>query len=127
MMGFPAMSLTYLALQGLEFPSIQFPYLGTRGLVGIVMLIHIFFATLFVGYALGSPLLQAWSVRSGNPHFERLAHSMARFNLLTFSIGATGPSGSERSGRNEWQHILADGHLDDDTALLPDLARSPYL
>ena len=83
------MSLFCLALQGLEFPSIEFPYLGTRGLVGIVMLIHIFFATLFVGYALGSPLLQAWSVRTGDLRFERLAHSMARFNLLTFSLGAT--------------------------------------
>src|SRR5215210_2148794 len=89
MMDFPAMSLSFLVLQGLELPSIEFPYLGTRGLVGVVMLIHIFFATLFVGYALGSPLLQAWSVRTGNPNFARLAHSMARFNLLTFSIGAT--------------------------------------
>src|ERR671928_913364 len=89
MMGFPAASLPYLALQGLEFPSIEFPYLGTRGLVGIVMLIHIFFATLFVGYAIGSPLMQMWSVRTGNPRFERLAHSMARFNILTFSVGAT--------------------------------------
>src|ERR671928_959993 len=89
MMGFPAASLPYLALQNLEFPSIEVPYLGTRGLVGMVMLIHIFFATLFVGYAIGSPLLQAWSVRTNNPNFERLAHSMARFNLLTFSLGAT--------------------------------------
>jgi cytochrome bd ubiquinol oxidase subunit I len=86
---FPAISLSYLVLQGLELPSIEFPYLGARGLVGIVMLIHIFFATLFVGYAIGSPLLQAWSVRTSNPNFERLAHSMARFNLLTFSLGAT--------------------------------------
>src|SRR5918911_162416 len=89
MMDFPVLGLPYLALQGLEFPSIEFPYLGARGLVGIVMLIHIFFATLFVGYALGSPLLQAWSVRTGDLRFERLAHSMARFNLLTFSVGAT--------------------------------------
>jgi cytochrome bd ubiquinol oxidase subunit I len=86
---FPAISLSYLALQGLELPSIEFPYLGARGLVGGVMLIHIFFATLFVGYAIGSPLLQAWSVRTRNPNFERLAHSIARFNLLTFSLGAT--------------------------------------
>ncbi|MCA1729566.1 MAG: cytochrome ubiquinol oxidase subunit I, partial [Actinobacteria bacterium] len=70
-------------------PSIEFPYLGTRGIVGIIMLIHIFFATLFVGYAVGSPLLQMWSVRTGNPRFERLAHSIARFNVLTFSVGAT--------------------------------------
>jgi cytochrome bd-type quinol oxidase subunit 1 len=53
------------------------------------MLIHIFFAELFIGYALGSPLLQLWSRRTGNPWMERLAHSMARFNVLTFSVGAT--------------------------------------
>ena len=89
MTDFPAISISYLVLQKLEFPSIEFPYLGARGLVGIVMLTHIFFATLFVGYAIGSPLLQAWSVRTEDPRFERLAHSMARFNLLTFSLGAT--------------------------------------
>jgi cytochrome bd-type quinol oxidase subunit 1 len=55
----------------------------------MVMLIHLFFAELFVGYAVGSPLLQLWSVRTGNPRMERLAHSMARFNVLTFSVGAT--------------------------------------
>src|SRR4028119_2314334 len=85
----PATSFFYLALQGFELSSLEFPYLGSRGLVGVVMLIHIFFATLFVGYAVGSPLLQIWSVRTGNPRFERLAHSMARFNVLTFSVGAT--------------------------------------
>ena len=83
-----AISLLYLS-QELELPRIEFPYLGTRGLVGIVMLIHIFFATLFVGYAIGSPLLQMWSVRTGNARFERLAHAIARFNVLTFSVGAT--------------------------------------
>src|SRR5215213_10375706 len=88
-MDFEAANFSYLVLQGFELPSIEFPYLGTRGLVGIVMLIHIFFATLFVGYAVGSPLFQIWSVRTGNPRFERLAHSMARFNVLTFSLGAT--------------------------------------
>jgi cytochrome bd ubiquinol oxidase subunit I len=89
-MVFSAANFFYLVLQGgFELPSIEFPYLGTRGLVGIIMLIHIFFATLFVGYAIGSPLLQAWSVRTGNPRMERLAHSIARFNVLTFSVGAT--------------------------------------
>jgi cytochrome d ubiquinol oxidase subunit I len=89
-MVFSAANFFYLVLQGgFELPSIGFPYLGTRGLVGIIMLIHIFFATLFVGYAIGSPLLQAWSVRTGNPRMERLAHSIARFNVLTFSVGAT--------------------------------------
>lgn len=80
---------SFLVLQGFELSSLEFPYLGSRGLVGGVMLIHIFFATLFVGYAIGSPLLQIWSVRTGNPRFERLAHAMARFNVLTFSVGAT--------------------------------------
>src|SRR4051812_38536309 len=89
-MELPATNFVYfLVLQGFELPNLEFPYLGTRGLVGIVMLIHIFFATLFVGYAVGSPLMQMWSVRTGNPRFERLAHSMARFNVLTFSVGAT--------------------------------------
>jgi cytochrome bd ubiquinol oxidase subunit I len=82
-------NLFHSILQGFELPSIEFPYLGTRGLVGVVMLIHIFFATLFVGYAVGSPLLQLWSVRTGNSRYERLAHSIARFNVLTFSVGAT--------------------------------------
>jgi cytochrome d ubiquinol oxidase subunit I len=89
MMDIPALSLSFLVLQGLKLPSIEFPYLGARGLVGIVVLIHMFFAQLFVGYAIGSPLLQAWSVRTGSPRFERLAHSMARFNILTFSLGTT--------------------------------------
>ncbi|MDQ3912414.1 MAG: hypothetical protein M3305_11730, partial [Actinomycetota bacterium] len=88
-MNFLATSFSYLALRGFELPSIEFPYLGTRGIVGIVMLIHMFFAELFIGYAVGSPLLQLWSVRTGNSWFERLAHSMARFNVLTFSVGAT--------------------------------------
>jgi cytochrome d ubiquinol oxidase subunit I len=88
-MDFEAANFSYLVLQGFELPSIEFPYLGTRGFVGITMLIHIFFATLFVGYAVGSPLFQLWSVRTGDPRFERLAHSMARFNVLTFSTGAT--------------------------------------
>ena len=86
----PAVNFLYLVLQGgFQLPSIEFPYLGTRGLTGIVMLTHIFFATLFVGYAVGSPLLQYFSVRTGNPWMERLSHSMARFNILTFSVGAT--------------------------------------
>jgi cytochrome bd ubiquinol oxidase subunit I len=86
----PMTNLLYLLLQGeFELPSMEFPYLGSRGLVAVVMLIHIFFATLFVGYAVGSPMLQIWSVRTGNPRFERLAHAMARFNVLTFSVGAT--------------------------------------
>jgi cytochrome bd-type quinol oxidase subunit 1 len=88
-MNFLVTSFSYLALRGFELPSIEFPYLGTRGIVGIVMLIHMFFAELFIGYAVGSPLLQLWSVRTGNSWFERLAHSMARFNVLTFSVGAT--------------------------------------
>ena len=86
-------SLLYLMLQeglrGPDLPPIDFAYLGTRGFTGIVMLIHMFFAQLFVGYVIGSPILQAWGVRKGNPHMQRLSHVLDRFNVLTFSIGAT--------------------------------------
>src|SRR5919106_3153514 len=75
--------LTQLDLSNFTFPG------GVRGFTGFTMLVHIFFAELFVGFAVGSPLFQIWSVRTGNPRFERLAHSMARFNVLTFSTGAT--------------------------------------
>jgi len=75
--------------RGLELPAIDFAYLGTRGIVGITMLIHMFFAQLFVGYIIGSPLLQWWGVRKGNAHMQRLAGSLDRFNIYTFSVGAT--------------------------------------
>ena len=92
-MEFSVASLPYLALQegpkGLELPPIDFAYLGTRGFTGIVMLIHMIFAQLFVGYVIGSPILQAWGVRKGNPRMQRLSHTLDRFNVLTFSIGAT--------------------------------------
>ena len=78
-----------LLLQVPELPSIEFPYLGTRAFTGIVMLIHMFFAELFVGYAIASPILQAWGRRTGNARMERLAGSLAHFNVLTFSVGAT--------------------------------------
>jgi cytochrome bd ubiquinol oxidase subunit I len=48
-----------------------------------------FFAELFVGFAIAAPVLQAWGARTGSPRMDRLAHSMARFNVLTFSTGAT--------------------------------------
>lgn len=86
------MELTTLYLifqQGPDLPALDFAYLGTRGIVGIVMLIHMFFAQLFIGYVIGSPILQAWGVRKGNPHMQRLSHTLDRFNVLTFSIGAT--------------------------------------
>jgi len=75
--------------KGFELPSINFPYLGTRGLTGIVMLIHMFFAQLFVGFVIGSPILQSLGARRGNVHMQRLSRSLDRFNVLTFSIGAT--------------------------------------
>ena len=75
--------------RGLELPAIDVAYLGSRGIVGITMLIHIFFAQLFVGYIVGSPLLQWWGVRKGNAHMQRLAGSLDRFNIYTFSVGAT--------------------------------------
>ncbi|MDQ3942072.1 MAG: cytochrome ubiquinol oxidase subunit I [Actinomycetota bacterium] len=62
---------------------------GARFMVGITMLIHMFWAELFVGFALAAPVLQAWGARTGSPRMDRLAHSLVRFNVLTFSIGAT--------------------------------------
>ncbi len=92
-MELPAITLPYLVLQGgsggLELPALDFAYLGTRGIVGIVMLIHMIFAQLFVGFVIGSPLLQNWGVRKGNTHMQRLSHALDRFNVLSFSIGAT--------------------------------------
>jgi cytochrome bd-type quinol oxidase subunit 1 len=62
---------------------------GIRFVTGFVMLTHIFFAELFVGFAIAAPVLQAWGARTGSPRMDRLAHSIARFNVLTFSTGAT--------------------------------------
>jgi cytochrome bd ubiquinol oxidase subunit I len=62
---------------------------GARFVTGFVMLIHMFFAELFVGFAIAAPVLQAWGARTASPRMDRLAHSMARFNVLTFSTGAT--------------------------------------
>jgi cytochrome bd ubiquinol oxidase subunit I len=62
---------------------------GTRFITGFSMIVHMFFAELFVGFALAAPVLQAWGARTGSPRMDRLAHSMARFNVLTFSAGAT--------------------------------------
>jgi cytochrome bd ubiquinol oxidase subunit I len=62
---------------------------GSRFIVGLTMLIHMFWAEIFVGFALAAPVLQAWGARTGSPRMDRLAHSMARFNVLTFSTGAT--------------------------------------
>src|ERR671915_1069697 len=62
---------------------------GNRFFTGLVMIIHMFFAELFVGFAIAAPVLQAWGARTGSPRMDRLAHSMARFNVLTFSTGAT--------------------------------------
>src|ERR687893_416598 len=62
---------------------------GSRFITGFTMLIHMFWAGLFVGFAIAAPVLQAWGARTGSPRMDRLAHSMARFNVLTFSTGAT--------------------------------------
>jgi cytochrome bd-type quinol oxidase subunit 1 len=62
---------------------------GSRLITGATMIIHMFFAELFVGFAIAAPVLQAWGARTGSPRMDRLAHSMARFNVLTFSTGAT--------------------------------------
>jgi cytochrome bd-type quinol oxidase subunit 1 len=62
---------------------------GNRFFTGLVMIIHMFFAELFVGFAIAAPVLQAWGARTGSPRMDKLAHSLARFNVLTFSTGAT--------------------------------------
>jgi cytochrome bd-type quinol oxidase subunit 1 len=62
---------------------------GARLVTGVTMIIHMFFAELFVGFAIAAPVLQAWGARTGSARMDRLAHSMARFNVLTFSTGAT--------------------------------------
>ena len=62
---------------------------GARFITGASMLLHMFFAEIFVGFAVAAPVLQAWGARTGSPRMDRLAHSMARFNVLTFSTGAT--------------------------------------
>ena len=62
---------------------------GSRLVTGATMLIHMFFAELFVGFAIAAPLIQLWGARKGSPRMDRLAHSLARFNVLTFSTGAT--------------------------------------
>ncbi|WP_243638056.1 cytochrome ubiquinol oxidase subunit I [Rubrobacter taiwanensis] len=73
----------------LDLPAIEIPVFGARFLTGAVMLTHIFFATLFVGYAMAAPILEWWGARTGKPRMERLARSLIRFNVLTFSVGAT--------------------------------------
>lgn len=72
-----------------ELPALHFPYLGTRAFVGIIVLIHMFFAQLFIGYIIGSPILHAWGARKGNERMQRLSKALDRFNVLTFSAGAT--------------------------------------
>src|ERR671939_143538 len=68
--------LAQLDLSNFTFPG------GVRGFTGFTMLVHIFFAELFVGFAIAAPVLQAWGARTGSPRMDRLAHSMARFNVL---------------------------------------------
>jgi cytochrome bd-type quinol oxidase subunit 1 len=78
----------HFLLAQLDLSNVTFPG-GTRGFTGFTMLVHIFFAELFVGFAIAAPVLQAWGARTGSPRMDRLAHSMVRFNVLTFSTGAT--------------------------------------
>ena len=85
----------WISLSGLDFlaqvtvaEDFRFPG-GIRVFTGLTMLVHMFFAELFVGFAIAAPVLQAWGSRTGSPRMDRLAHSMVRFNVLTFSTGAT--------------------------------------
>ncbi len=87
-MDYTSLLSLHFFLAQLDLSKISFPG-GTRAFAGIVMLSHMFFAELFVGFAIAGPVLQAWGARTGSPRMDRLAHSMARFNVLTFSTGAT--------------------------------------
>lgn len=78
--------LHFLAQQDLS--NFGFPG-GTRGFTGLAMIVHMFFAELFVGFAMAAPVLELWGARTGSPRMDRLAHSITRFNVLTFSTGAT--------------------------------------
>src|ERR671926_350465 len=78
--------LHFLAQQDLS--NFEFPG-GTRGFTGLAMIVHMFFAELFVGFAMAAPVLELWGARTGSPRMDRLAHSITRFNVLTFSTGAT--------------------------------------
>src|SRR5215210_6950858 len=74
--------LAQLDLSNFTFPG------GVRGFTGFTMLVHIFFAELFVGFAIAAPILQAWGARTGSPRMDRLAHAMALFFVLTITTGA---------------------------------------
>jgi len=78
----------HFLLAQLDLSNFRFPG-GVRGFTGFTMLVHMFFAQLFVGFAIAAPVLQTWGARTGSPRMDRLAHSMVRFNVLTFSTGAT--------------------------------------
>ncbi len=75
-------------LAQVDLSNFQFPG-GARGFTGLTMLVHMFFAELFVGFAIAAPILQLWGARTGSPRMDRVAHSITRFNVLTFSTGAT--------------------------------------
>src|SRR5919199_3343700 len=87
-MGLSTASASFHFLAQIDLSNFSFPG-GVRSFTGLVMLVHMFFAEIFVGFAIAAPVLQAWGARSGSPRMDRLAHSMARFNVLTFSSGAT--------------------------------------
>src|SRR5919199_6673607 len=87
-MGLSTASASFHFLAQIDLSNFSFPG-GIRSFTGLVMLIHMFWAELFVGFAIAAPVLQAWGARSGSARMDRLAHSMARFNVLTFSSGAT--------------------------------------
>src|SRR5919199_2658027 len=87
-MGLSTASASFHFLAQTDLSNFRFPG-SVRSFTGLVMLIHMFFAEIFVGFAIAAPVLQAWGARSGSARMDRLAHSMARFNVLTFSSGAT--------------------------------------
>ena len=53
--------LAQIDLSGFKFPG------GVRGFTGVTMLTHMFFAELFVGFAIAAPVLQAWGREPAAP------------------------------------------------------------
>ena len=66
--------------------------LGVSGrsiLIALVMLIHVLFANLHLGGSWIAVITESLGLRTGKARYERLARSLALFNVILFSAGAT--------------------------------------
>ncbi|MHB1134229.1 MAG: cytochrome ubiquinol oxidase subunit I [Chloroflexota bacterium] len=70
-------------------PVVEIPFLGRGGAIALIALVHIMFANL----ALGGPLIAVISEwlgrRQRDDRYDNFAYSLARFNVVGFSVGAT--------------------------------------